>query len=157
MLVGLAALIQVALAHDVVRAQLLVALVFLLRGLEVDPGLGELVAGADVARGDGGDAGAFGDGGAFRESAEADDAFAPGDDAHLISGRREDLSAGADDLAEGAGGDAFHADAQLLLALGADLDPSVVVFVGFFFVFVFGAARLHAATVDDGTQGHQGK
>ena len=67
------------------------------------------------------------------------------------------MSAGADDLAEGAGGDAFHADAQLLLALGADLDPSVVVLVGFFFVFVFKAAGLHAAAVDDGAEGHQGK
>ena len=143
-----------AFADDVVRAQLLVAFVFLACRLEVDLRLGELVAGADAPGGEGGDPGALADGGAFREAAQADNAFAPGDDSHLVTGCGEDLSAGADDLAEGAGGDGLDDDAEFLLAFGADLDVSVGVGGGFFGL-VFVLALVRATGVQDGTQGHQ--
>ena len=80
------ALVQMALAHNVFLAQLLVSLVFFPGGFQGNGCLCQDIARTDFFRGNEGDTTSFPNGGTFVQVTEPNNPVGLGDDGHFIAG-----------------------------------------------------------------------
>ena len=86
MFISQPALVQMALAHNVFLAQLLVSLIFFPGCFQGDGRLCQDIARTDFFRGNEGDTAPFSNGGTFVQVTETDNPVGLGDDGHFIAG-----------------------------------------------------------------------